>query len=177
MATMKISRNIILSLKDFFESYISGGNYDFTFTSAWVEDDKIVKPSDYVENQGMVKLPAGKMTVLTGRQGDNMEIGGGSQYKLFHINFFIHTITEGQLYDLLDLLSESLTDGVGTIGDKIITIKDFSLTGYPSDSAPDLFTMEILNVNQKTVFNLDEQNIALRFAGSISFMGKILRHL
>jgi len=175
VATIGLTRNVILSLVDFFEPLLLAENYDFSFVSAWVEDDKIVKPSDWVANQGMIKLPAGKMSIPSRRQAGNFELGGSSQYTDLYVNFFLHATTEGQLYDLLDLFHISLTDGISGIGGKMITVNDYTTTGYPAITPVPLYTMEVLNVLQRPVFDLDSTNIALRFAGSIGFVAKILR--
>ncbi len=175
MAKVRINRNIILSLKDFFDPILASDGYDFSFVSAWADDDKIVKPEDYVSGQGMIKLPAGKMSILSRRQGDRQEIGSGKQNSIFYINLFIHAITEGQLYDLLDLFNDSLTDSNNTVGDLIIPINDYTTTGYPTNSPVKIYDMEISNVQGKAVFGLGEENIALNYAGIVGFMGTILR--
>jgi len=176
MATIGLTRNIILSLKDFLQPIIESAGYDFTFTSAWADDNLIVHPDNYVADSGMIKLPAGKFTVTSRKQGSDFEIGGSSQYTMFLINFFIHAITEGQLYDLLDLIDEAFTDdSSGAIGHKIINIKNFATTGYPSAVAPNLYEMEIDSVRHNPISGLGEQNIALRYAGVIGFSGNLLR--
>lgn len=177
MASIKISRNIVLTLKDHFETYLTNDGYSFTFVSTWPADDKIVKPEDYVADQGMLALPAGRITVQSRILDQPLEIGGGSRYESFPLNVFIHAITGGQLSDLMDVFYEALTDTTSHIGDKIITIKDFSSTGYPSALAPDLFDMEVLNVTLREAGDFGSQNLALQYAGSISFTGQILRSL
>jgi len=177
MATVKLSRNIILSLKDFFDPLLTAEGYDFSFISAWTEDNKIVVPNDYVANQGLIKLPAGKITISSRNQGSYIEVGGGTQYTDLYINFFIHAITEGQIYDLLDLFHTSLTDGANKIGGKIISINNYTTTGYPTSTPVKAYDMEVFGVGQKIVPGLGEDNIALRYAGMVGFSGKILRRV
>jgi len=177
VATIGLSRNVILSLKDMFEPILVASGYDISFVSAWVSDDKIVKPEDYVDGQGMIKLPAAKMTVLSRSQGSDFELGGESQFTDLYVNVFVHAITEGQLYDLLDLFHISLTDGDSSVGDKMIAVNDYTVTGYPTDSPVKMYEMEFSNVNQRTIFDLGEQNLALQFAGSVGFSVRILRRV
>ena len=173
---MNLSRNIILSLKDHFEEDLTSAGYDFTFTSSWYEDDKIVLPKDYTPDSGLIKLPAGKITLLNETIGKPFEIGGKGRYFIYYGNVFIHAETEGQLYDILDLFIDSLTksDG-GAYGNLYIDVYDFSQTGYPSNSAPVLSYIEIKSVRKTTAMDLSQENVALKFGGMVGFSFTLLK--
>jgi len=173
---MRLSRNIILSLKDYFEDKLDAEGYDFTFTSSWNEDDKIVLPKDYVANSGMIKIPAGKITLLNESLNKAFEIGGKSRYFLYYGNVFVHAETEGQLYDLLDLFMDALTkDSSGYYGNIKIDIYDFSSTGYPSGNAPVIGYLEIENARKTPNIDLSQQNVALKFGGMVGFSFTVLK--
>ena len=172
---MNLSRNIILSLKDRFETDLSNAGYDFTFVSSWSEDNKIVMPDDYVADQNMIKLPAGNITLTNENLDRPYEMGGGSSYFLYAGSIFVHAITEGQLYDLLDLFLDSLTKDGSFYGRVIIPIYDFSSTGYPSTSATQTNEIEIMAARKTPKIDLSEQNVALKFGGLVGFSFRLLK--
>lgn len=179
MAKIEYSRNIILSLKDYLEpllvaeGYTSPGGTPFTFVSDWGSDDRIVLPQNYVPGSNQIRLPAGKFTVGTRSKGGYLEVGGSSMESFFFCSFFIHAITEGQAYDLMDFLHDRIESGasVNKIGDNRITIGDYSTTGYPEASPPELGILEIQDVRHNYISDLGSTNVAMRHAGDITIAG------
>lgn len=177
MAKIKTSRNIILSIKDYLEPLLINKEYDFKFVSRWLDDQYIVLPTDFIDVNTQIRLPAGKLTITNQLPGSFYEIGANSQERFYSISLFFYSITEGQYLDLSDYISDWLANGeeADRIGSNSIEIKNYSDTGYPSESAPNLCYMDILNVQARPVAQIETPNIALRNAGNISFTGKILK--
>jgi hypothetical protein len=175
MAKIEYSRNIILSLKDYLEPLLVAEGYSFTFVSDWGSDDRIVLPQNSTGAEGEIVLPAGKFTVNTRSKGNYLELGGSSMESLFFCSFFVHAVTEGQAYDLMDFLHDRIESGdsVNKIGDNRITIGDYSTTGYPSASPPELAILEIEDVRHRYISDLGSTNVAMRHAGDITIAGKI----
>jgi hypothetical protein len=172
MARINQSRNIVLSLKDYLEPLLTAEGYAFTFVSNWGSDQNIVLPSDYTVGLNQIKLPAGKFTANTRSRGKYLELGGKSMEALFFITLFLHAASEGQAYDLLDFLHDEIESGNSLTGDNRISIYNFS-TGYPDESAPIEYTMEIREVRHRYISDIDTQNVALKHAGNITFIGML----
>jgi len=173
MARINQSRNIILSLKDYLEPLLDDEDYSFTFVSDWGSDDNIVLPGNYTQDSGQIKLPAGKFTASSRSRGSYFEIGGSTMEALFFMGLFIYAVSEGQALDLLDFLHHEIESGGGHVGDNRISIYNFSDTGYPSDSAPLEYTMEIRDVRHRLIQDLGSENVALKYAGNITFVGML----
>jgi len=173
MARVNQSRNIILSLKDYLEPLLTTEGYSFTFVSDWGSDQDIVLPKDYTVGTGQIKLPAGKITMQSRSKGGYFEVGSTIMESLFFISFFIHAGSEGQAIDLLDFLHDQIESGNGYTGDNEINIYNFSNTGYPSGSAPVEYRMRILEARHRFISDLDAQNVALKYAGDITFIGRL----
>jgi hypothetical protein len=173
MARINQSRNIILSLKDYLEPLLTAQSYGFSFVSNWGSDQDIVLPSDYVSGSNQIKLPAGKFTVSSRSKGRYFEIGNTTMESLFFISLFIHAVSEGQALDLLDFLHDSIESGNGYTGDNRINIYDFSDTGYPSALATVEYIMEVREARHRYISDLGAQNIALKHAGDITFVGML----
>jgi hypothetical protein len=170
MAKIEYSRNIILSLVDYLNPLLVAEGYSFTFVSDWGSDDKIVLPQDYVPGSNQIVLPAGKFTISTRSKGGYLEVGSGSMESFFFVSFFIHAVSEGQAYDLMDFLHDRLESGanVNRIGDNRITVGDYSTTGYPAVSPPALGVMEIQDVRHRYISDLGATNVAMKYAGDIT---------
>lgn len=173
MAKIEYSRNIILSLVDYLDPLLVAEGYTFTFVSDWGGDDRIVLPQDYIPGSNQIQLPAGKFTVGVRSKGNYLELGGSSMEGLFFSSFFIHACTEGQAYDLMDFLHDRIESGatVNKIGDNCIIIYDYSTTGYPAASPPELGIMEINDVRHRYISDLGATNIAMKHAGDITIAG------
>lgn len=173
MAKIEYSRNIVLSLKDYLEPLLVSEGYTFTFVSDWGSDDRIVLPQDYIPGSNQISLPAGKFTINTRSKGNYLEVGGSSMEAFFFASFFVHAETEGQANDLMDFLHDRIESGatVNKIGDNRITIGDYTTTGYPSDSPPELGIMEINDVRHRYVPDLGATNVAMKHAGDITIVG------
>jgi len=175
MARIFDSRNIILSLKDYLEPLLSDEGYDFTFVSDWGSSGSIVLPDEYIPGKNQIKLPAGRFTLISRNPGDWIELGGSSKEALFFFNFFVYMVSEGQMLDLLDFLHTTLESGIkGALGANRIDIYDFSDCGYPSSFAPIIYNMEIEEVRHRPIINIGIPNIAEKYAGSITFLGRII---
>jgi hypothetical protein len=173
MAKIEHSRNIILSLVDYLDPLLVAAGYSFTFVSDWGSDDRIVLPQDYVSGSNQIVLPAGKFTISTRSKGGYLEVGGSSMEAFFFASFFIHACTEGQAYDLMDFLHDRIESGasVNRIGDNRITVGDYSTTGYPAVSPPELGILEIQDVRHRYISDLGAANIAMKHAGDITIAG------
>lgn len=172
MAVQRIRRWITLSLVDYLDPLITAKGYDFSFVSEWKADKEIVHPDDYYDSSNQIKLPAGNFTFGVQRSGAKIEMGGTSVYRHHHIQLFIHAISEGQRLDLLDYIQDFLGDS----GDyNIIDINDYSTTGWPTASPVKLCDMEITDVVSRPNNALGEENLALRYAGMVSFLGTIVK--
>lgn len=171
---MGISRNAILSIKDYLEEIIDSYGYDFTFVSSWGEDKSIVTPEFYnttLNQDGLIKIPAGSINVGTRSTGRGVEIGSASTRQPILGSLFIYAENEPQLYDLLDVLLQSFENGRG------LYIKDFSYTGYPNDDAPIWFYVEFVNAEHRPFIDLSQPNIAMKYAGIINFTCEFIREL
>ena len=176
MAKIELSRNIILSLVSYLDPLLIAEGYSFTFVSGWDSDDKIVLPQDATGAQGEIVLPAGKFTIDTRSKGGYLEVGGTTMESLFFGGLFVHGVSEGQAYDLLDFIHDRLESGdsLQMRGDNRITVYDFTNVGYPPQStAPTIGDLEIQDVRHRYISDLGEQNAALRHAGDITFVGMI----
>jgi len=175
MAKFNETRNIVLSLINYIEPLLEDEGYNFTFVSNWGADKDIVLPKDYVAGTNQIKMPAGKFTLTSRPPGTSLGIGDTGKEFTFFFNLFIHAESEGQNLDLLDFFYNRLSYGQdGRSGHNRITIYDFGMTGYPSIYAPALYGMTIEDVRHRPILNLAADNVALMFAGSITFVGKIV---
>lgn len=176
MAKIELSRNIILSLVSYLSPLLATAGYSFSFVSQWDSDDKIVLPQDSTGAAGEIVLPAGKFTIDTRSKGGYLEVGGTTMESFFFGGLFVHAVSEGQAYDLLDFIHDRLESGASLElrGDNRITVYDYSTVGYPPQStAPEIGELELQDVRHRYISDLGEQNVALRHAGNITFVGMI----
>ena len=173
---MGLRRNVILSLKDFLSPILSTAGYSFTFVSEWTADKDIVLPKDFTDATKQIKLPAGSFTFGDKLAGKRIGLGEGSTNRYIYVQFYLHAETIGQLYDLLDLIHDSFSNSGSTMYDSnIITINDYSTTGYPpQDDLTKLCDMDIIDVRSRENLSLGEENVALNYSGLVSFTGKMV---
>ena len=176
MAKIEYSRNIILSLVEYLDPLLATESYSFSFVSNWGADDKIVLPQDEVSGSNQIVLPAGKFTVNTRSKGGYLEVGGSTMESMFFGGLFVHAVSEGQAYDLLDFLHDRIESGdsLQRRGDNRIPIYDYTTVGYPPQStAPELGVMEVRDVRHRYISDLSSENAAMNHAGDITFVGMI----
>jgi len=175
MARIQDSRNIILSLKDYLEPLLEVDGYAFTFVSDWGLGKEIVLPSEFTDADTQIPLPAGKMTILSRPPGRFIEIGGSTKESTYFISMLIRGFSEGSISDLLDFFHNKLEGDHSVIGNILISIKDFTDTGYPSDYAPSIYTLEVEDVRSRRIMEFDAANIAERYSGNVSILGSLLK--
>ena len=178
LAKIEYSRNIILSLIVYLEPLLAAENYSFAFVPSWGSDEKIVLPQDEVSGSNQIVLPAGKFTVNTRSKGGYLEVGGTTMESMFFGGLFIHAVSEGQAYDLLDFIHDRIESGdsLQLRGDNRIIIYDFSTTGYPPadiGATPQLGKLEMRDVRHRYISDLSSENAAMNHAGDITFVGMI----
>jgi len=175
MARIQDSRSIVLSVKDYMDPLLEVDGYSFTFVSDWNMEKEIVLPADYVDPDTQVSLPAGKITVLSRPPGRWIEIGGSTKENNYFISIFIRGESEGSISDLLDFFHNKLEGDHSIIGNILIAIKDFTDTGYPSDYAPSIYTMEVQDVRSRRSLEFNDANVAERYSGNVSILGSLLK--
>lgn len=176
MAKIEYSRNIILSLVAYLQPLLATAGYSFSFVSNWDSDDQIVLPQDAVIGGNQIVLPAGKITINTRSKGGYLEVGGTTMESMFFGGLFVHAVSEGQAYDLLDFIHDRIESGatLNRRGDNRITVYDYTTVGYPPQStAPTLGEIEIRDVRHRYISDLSSENAAMRHAGDITFVGMI----
>jgi len=172
MAKTGTARNIILSLKEYIE--LNAGMDGWTnlmIVPKFPNDEKIVLPEDYQPNMGLVRPPALSINILNRVEGERLGLGDGGKKIYYSIGLFFYCISEGQLIDLKDYLSDIFDSDI------TIPIYDYSDTGYPSTANSKVYDFEINPLSVKGIprVNLDEKNPALRYGGMVSFVGSIIR--
>jgi len=175
MARIQDSRNIVLSMKDYIEPLLMVDGYSFTFVSDWNLGKEIVLPEDYTDPDTQVSLPAGKITILSRPPGKFIEIGGSTKESNYFVSILIRGESEGSISDLLDFFHNKLEGDHSVIGDLLIPIKDFTDTGYPSEYAPTIYSLEINDVRSRRMMEFDTANIAERYSGNVSVFGSLLK--
>ena len=175
MARIQDSRNIILSTKDYLEPLLDEDDYSFTFVSDWDAGKKIVLPEDFTDADTQVSLPAGKMTILSRPPSRFIEIGGSTKEATYFMSLFVRGISEGSISDLLDFFHNKFEGEHSVIGDVLIPIYDFTDSGYPSEYAPKVYTMEIDDVRSRRFMEFESSNIAERYSGNVSIVGGLLK--
>ena len=175
MARILDSRNIVLSIKDYLEPLLEVDGYSFTFVSDWNLGKEIVLPEEYTDPDTQVSLPAGKMTILSRPPGTFIEIGGSTKESTYFISLLVRCESEGSISDLLDFFHNKLEGDHSVIGNILIQIKDFTDTGYPSEYAPTIYTLEVEDVRSRRIMEFDSANVAERYSGNVSVLGSLLK--
>ena len=157
------------------EPLLEVDGYSFTFVSDWSLGKEIVLPEEYTDPDTQVSLPAGKITILSRPPGRFIEIGGATKESNYFVSILIRGESEGSISDLLDFFHNKLEGDHGAMGNILIPVRDFTDTGYPSNYAPSLYTLEVEDVRSRRMMEFDSANIAERYSGNVSILGSLLK--
>lgn len=171
MSKLGMSRNIILSILDFLESDLVADGWDSVmFVKSWPEDRKIVLPDEYVSDKGLVRPPAININILPSSPLRPVGIGHRTEsFYLYTIGLFMYCLTEGQLLDLLEYVDGRFNEPV------VITINDYSTTGYPTQNPVELATLDVFRTGMIPRIDNTAVNPAMRNGGVVNISAEIIK--
>lgn len=167
---MQIRRMIMLSLIDIAKAGLLSAGYTFTFVpkNAGKYTKEIVLPGDFTDATREVSLPAGDISLSSRRSGRKTGIGSMTEFGYYLTQIVFYAESSGQLMDLMDVFDELFKK------DMTFSIYDFTATGWPTEAALDpSYHLDVQSPRSQDISTFDE-NVALRNAGLISFMGEVV---
>lgn len=160
MPSMMIGRQTLLSLVNYVSSELVASGWSSVTVVPRFEGMKIV-PSG-TGASGELVLPA--VTIVNNGSIDGPWAGiGDSEYeRTSYFSVLLYARTEGQESDLRDFIVQRLYAGD-------INVYQYTSSGYPASGVPVLARLHVTDIAHRPVHSFSNPNVALRYAGVVTF--------